>query len=30
MATQITGTETAPDSYDAIGRQWYAGIEAKL
>ena len=30
MTTQITGTETAPDSYDAIGRQWYAGIEAQL
>jgi len=30
MVNQITGTETAPDSYDAIGRQWYAGIEAKL
>jgi outer membrane receptor protein involved in Fe transport len=30
MQTQITGTETAPSSYDAIGRQWYAGIEAQL
>ena len=30
MQTQITGTETAPDSYDALGRQWYAGFEVKL
>jgi iron complex outermembrane recepter protein len=30
MQTQITGTETSPSSYDAIGRQWYAGIEAQL
>ena len=30
MQTQITGTETAPSSYDAIGRQWFAGIEAEF
>lgn len=30
MQTQITGTETSPSSYDAIGRQWFAGIEAQF
>jgi outer membrane receptor protein involved in Fe transport len=30
MASQITGTETAPDSYDAIGRQIFAGFDVKL
>jgi outer membrane receptor protein involved in Fe transport len=30
MTSQITGTETAPDLYDAIGRQFYAGFEIKL
>ncbi len=30
MLNQVTGTETAPDSYDAIGRQMYAGFEVKL
>ena len=30
MQTQITGTETSPSSYDAIGRQWFAGIEAEF
>jgi iron complex outermembrane recepter protein len=30
MQTQITGAETSTSSYDAIGRQWYAGIEAQL
>ena len=30
MQTQITGTETAPSSYDAIGRVWFAGLEAEF
>jgi iron complex outermembrane receptor protein len=30
MQTQITGAETSTSSYDAIGRQWYAGVEAQL
>ena len=30
MLNQVTGTETAPDVYDAIGRQMYAGFEVKL
>jgi iron complex outermembrane receptor protein len=30
MQTEITGVETAPSSYDAIGRQWFLGIEAQL
>jgi outer membrane receptor for ferrienterochelin and colicin len=30
MTNQVTGTETAPDSYDAIGRQFFLGVEVKL
>jgi outer membrane receptor protein involved in Fe transport len=30
MTSQATGTETAPDVYDAIGRQFYLGVEVKL
>jgi iron complex outermembrane recepter protein len=26
-ASQITGTETAADTYDPFGRMWYAGVE---
>jgi iron complex outermembrane recepter protein len=30
MQTELTGVETAASSYDAIGRQWFLGIEAQL
>ena len=29
-ASQVTGTETSADQYDAIGRVWFAGVEVKL
>jgi len=30
MASQVTGTETAADTYDVFGRFMYAGVEVKL
>lgn len=30
MTNQATGTETAPDTYDAIGRQMFLGFDVKL
>jgi iron complex outermembrane recepter protein len=29
MSSTVTGTETAPDAYDAIGRQFFLGFEIK-
>jgi len=30
MASEITGTETAADTYDVFGVFLYAGVEVKL
>jgi hypothetical protein len=30
MASDVTGTNTAQDSYDALGVFWYAGFRVKF